>query len=87
MLFYFSFVEKRKLLFLFLSADVTSRFDRVFWFGDFNFRINKKRAEADEVFAKRDFDDREQRKTFIIKVYKFASFIFSYFLHFHIFIS
>lgn len=49
-------------------ADVTSRFDRVFWFGDFNFRVNKKRAEADKVFAKRGFSDQEERKKMIIRV-------------------
>ena len=49
-------------------ADVTSRFDRVFWFGDFNFRVNKKRSETDELFARRDFSDQEQRKNFIIEV-------------------
>ncbi len=28
------------------SADVTTRFDEVFWFGDFNFRLNKSRGEV-----------------------------------------
>ncbi|XP_065068631.1 inositol polyphosphate 5-phosphatase OCRL-like [Rhopilema esculentum] len=52
------------------DADVTSRFDRVFWFGDFNFRINKKRAETDEIFGKKDFDDETKRDQFIIEELK-----------------
>ncbi|GCB85307.1 hypothetical protein scyTo_0025918, partial [Scyliorhinus torazame] len=29
--------------------DVTTRFDEVFWFGDFNFRLDVKRAVIDEL--------------------------------------
>ncbi|XP_031762408.1 phosphatidylinositol polyphosphate 5-phosphatase type IV-like [Xenopus tropicalis] len=29
--------------------DVTSRFDEVFWFGDFNFRLSKSRSEVDSI--------------------------------------
>ncbi|OCT76517.1 hypothetical protein XELAEV_18031720mg [Xenopus laevis] len=29
--------------------DVTTRFDEVFWFGDFNFRLNKSRTEVDSI--------------------------------------
>ncbi|XP_072344988.1 phosphatidylinositol polyphosphate 5-phosphatase type IV isoform X2 [Scyliorhinus torazame] len=39
--------------FLFISShftyDVTTRFDEVFWFGDFNFRLDVKRAVIDEL--------------------------------------
>ncbi|KAM4664881.1 phosphatidylinositol polyphosphate 5-phosphatase type IV isoform 2-T2 [Discoglossus pictus] len=31
------------------SSDVTSRFDEVFWFGDFNFRLNKDRREVNSI--------------------------------------
>ncbi|NWU67610.1 INP5E phosphatase, partial [Pterocles burchelli] len=31
------------------STDVTSRFDEVFWFGDFNFRLNKDRETVDSI--------------------------------------
>ncbi|XP_007557867.1 phosphatidylinositol polyphosphate 5-phosphatase type IV [Poecilia formosa] len=30
-------------------ADVTTRFDQVFWFGDFNFRLGKDRAEVEAI--------------------------------------
>ncbi|XP_051519658.1 phosphatidylinositol polyphosphate 5-phosphatase type IV-like isoform X1 [Myxocyprinus asiaticus] len=31
------------------NSDVTTRFDEVFWFGDFNFRLNKDRGEVDAI--------------------------------------
>ncbi|KAI7812424.1 phosphatidylinositol polyphosphate 5-phosphatase type IV [Triplophysa rosa] len=31
------------------SSDVTTRFDEVFWFGDFNFRLNKARGEVEAI--------------------------------------
>uniref|UniRef100_A0A8C6XTX3 Phosphatidylinositol polyphosphate 5-phosphatase type IV n=1 Tax=Naja naja TaxID=35670 RepID=A0A8C6XTX3_NAJNA len=31
------------------SSDVTSRFDHVFWFGDFNFRLNENREVVEEI--------------------------------------
>uniref|UniRef100_A0A8B9MEP7 Phosphatidylinositol polyphosphate 5-phosphatase type IV n=1 Tax=Accipiter nisus TaxID=211598 RepID=A0A8B9MEP7_9AVES len=31
------------------SNDVTTRFDEVFWFGDFNFRLNKDRETVDSI--------------------------------------
>ncbi|NXP48525.1 INP5E phosphatase, partial [Heliornis fulica] len=31
------------------SSDVTARFDGVFWFGDFNFRLNKDRETVDSI--------------------------------------
>ncbi|KAG8447517.1 hypothetical protein GDO86_014862 [Hymenochirus boettgeri] len=34
------------------SADVTSRFDEVFWFGDFNFRLNKERNAVNSILQK-----------------------------------
>lgn len=33
----------------FLPADVTTRFDQVFWFGDFNFRLSKNRVEVENI--------------------------------------
>lgn len=30
-------------------ADVTTRFDQVFWFGDFNFRLSKDRVEVENI--------------------------------------
>lgn len=37
--------------FLFSSfvADVTTRFDQVFWFGDFNFRLSKERCDVETI--------------------------------------
>ncbi|KAG9354196.1 hypothetical protein JZ751_012320 [Albula glossodonta] len=32
-----------------ISSDVTTRFDEVFWFGDFNFRLNKDRAGVEGI--------------------------------------
>lgn len=32
-----------------LAGDVTTRFDEVFWFGDFNFRLNKDRETVDSI--------------------------------------
>ena len=34
------------------TADVTNRFDRVFWFGDFNFRIQKSRDTVDRIMGR-----------------------------------
>ncbi|KAK2911653.1 hypothetical protein QQF64_027466 [Cirrhinus molitorella] len=31
------------------TSDVTTRFDEVFWFGDFNFRLNKTRGEVEAM--------------------------------------
>lgn len=31
------------------SSDVTTRFDQVFWFGDFNFRLSKNRVEVENI--------------------------------------
>lgn len=36
-------------LFHYLSADVTTRFDEVFWFGDFNFRLSKDRVGVEAI--------------------------------------
>ncbi|KAF6727513.1 72 kDa inositol polyphosphate 5-phosphatase [Oryzias melastigma] len=33
-------------------SDVTSRFDQVFWFGDFNFRLSKERADVEAIMAR-----------------------------------
>lgn len=33
------------------SGDVTTRFDVVFWFGDFNFRLNKARVEVEAILS------------------------------------
>ncbi|XP_054895950.1 phosphatidylinositol polyphosphate 5-phosphatase type IV isoform X2 [Poeciliopsis prolifica] len=33
-------------------ADVTTRFDQVFWFGDFNFRLGKDRAEVEAIMKR-----------------------------------
>lgn len=35
----------------FTAADVTTRFDQVFWFGDFNFRLDKDRSEVEAVIS------------------------------------
>lgn len=32
-------------------SDVTTRFDQVFWFGDFNFRLDKDRSEVEAVIS------------------------------------
>ncbi|KAK1892426.1 Phosphatidylinositol polyphosphate 5-phosphatase type IV [Dissostichus eleginoides] len=34
------------------SSDVTTRFDQVFWFGDFNFRLSKPRAEVEAIIKR-----------------------------------
>lgn len=31
------------------SADVTTRFDEVFWFGDFNFRLSQDRGRVEDI--------------------------------------
>lgn len=31
------------------SADVTTRFDEVFWFGDFNFRLSQDRGRVEAI--------------------------------------
>lgn len=36
---------------MFTGPDVTDRFDRVFWLGDFNFRVDMKRADVDQVLS------------------------------------
>ncbi|XP_073415049.1 phosphatidylinositol polyphosphate 5-phosphatase type IV-like [Dendrobates tinctorius] len=33
--------------------DVTSRFDEVFWFGDFNFRLNKDRSGVNSILQRK----------------------------------
>ncbi|XP_069775926.1 phosphatidylinositol polyphosphate 5-phosphatase type IV isoform X2 [Narcine bancroftii] len=38
--------------------DVTTRFDNVFWFGDFNFRLDVKRAVIDELLCSSNNKDR-----------------------------
>lgn len=32
-----------------IVADVTTRFDQVFWFGDFNFRLSKDRVDVESI--------------------------------------
>lgn len=44
-----TFFVKSDLLILFLLADVTTRFDEVFWFGDFNFRLNQDRGRVEAI--------------------------------------
>uniref|UniRef100_A0A7N6BEA9 Phosphatidylinositol polyphosphate 5-phosphatase type IV n=1 Tax=Anabas testudineus TaxID=64144 RepID=A0A7N6BEA9_ANATE len=39
------------------SSDVTTRFDQVFWFGDFNFRLSKDRVEVENVMNRTVGDD------------------------------
>ncbi|XP_038156068.1 phosphatidylinositol polyphosphate 5-phosphatase type IV [Cyprinodon tularosa] len=34
------------------SSDVTTRFDQVFWFGDFNFRLSKERADIETIMKR-----------------------------------
>lgn len=34
-----------------ISADVTTRFDQIFWFGDFNFRLSKARVDVDAIIS------------------------------------
>uniref|UniRef100_A0A3Q3QCM0 Phosphatidylinositol polyphosphate 5-phosphatase type IV n=1 Tax=Monopterus albus TaxID=43700 RepID=A0A3Q3QCM0_MONAL len=33
------------------SSDVTTRFDQVFWFGDFNFRLSEERANVEAIMS------------------------------------
>eukprot|EP00111_Clytia_hemisphaerica_P022242 TCONS_00065364-protein len=40
------------IIFPLFPADVTDRFDRVFWFGDFNFRIQKSRESVDRIMKR-----------------------------------
>lgn len=35
-----------------LVADVTTRFDQVFWFGDFNFRLSEERADVEAIMSR-----------------------------------
>ncbi|XP_061673816.1 phosphatidylinositol polyphosphate 5-phosphatase type IV [Syngnathoides biaculeatus] len=39
------------------SSDVTTRFDQVFWFGDFNFRLGHERASVDSIIKRTSGDD------------------------------
>lgn len=32
-----------------ITADVTTRFDQVFWFGDFNFRLSRDRVHVETL--------------------------------------
>ncbi|XP_068105224.1 phosphatidylinositol polyphosphate 5-phosphatase type IV [Hyperolius riggenbachi] len=41
-------------------ADVTTRFDEVFWFGDFNFRLNRKRSDVNGILERRPERDMSQ---------------------------
>ncbi|KAM9324241.1 phosphatidylinositol polyphosphate 5-phosphatase type IV [Gastrophryne carolinensis] len=40
--------------------DVTSRFDEVFWFGDFNFRLNKNRRDVNSILQRKPQRDMSQ---------------------------
>ncbi|KAL2079643.1 hypothetical protein ACEWY4_025387 [Coilia grayii] len=40
-----------------IPSDVTTRFDEVFWFGDFNFRLNKDRNGVDAVLKQNNSSD------------------------------
>lgn len=42
-----------------IASDVTTRFDEVFWFGDFNFRLNKDRIKVDGLLSQTDCMDME----------------------------
>ncbi|XP_072243565.1 phosphatidylinositol polyphosphate 5-phosphatase type IV [Leuresthes tenuis] len=35
-----------------MPSDVTTRFDQVFWFGDFNFRLSKDRADVETIMTR-----------------------------------
>lgn len=35
-----------------IVADVTTRFDQVFWFGDFNFRLSKNRVDVETIMSR-----------------------------------
>ncbi|XP_077416339.1 phosphatidylinositol polyphosphate 5-phosphatase type IV [Vanacampus margaritifer] len=39
------------------SSDVTTRFDQVFWFGDFNFRLGHERAGVESIIKSTSRDD------------------------------
>ncbi|KAM9821995.1 phosphatidylinositol polyphosphate 5-phosphatase type IV isoform 2-T2 [Syngnathus typhle] len=39
------------------SSDVTTRFDQVFWFGDFNFRLGHERASVESIIKRTSGDD------------------------------
>lgn len=39
------------------AADVTTRFDQIFWFGDFNFRLSKARVDVDTILSQIVGDD------------------------------
>lgn len=40
-----------------IAADVTTRFDQIFWFGDFNFRLSKARVDVDAIISQIVGDD------------------------------
>ncbi|KAF7663451.1 hypothetical protein LDENG_00210500 [Lucifuga dentata] len=40
-----------------MPSDVTTRFDQVFWFGDFNFRLGKDRADVESIMKQMVGDD------------------------------
>ncbi|KAJ3604499.1 hypothetical protein NHX12_029239 [Muraenolepis orangiensis] len=37
-----------------VASDVTTRFDEVFWFGDFNFRLSKDRPAVEAIISRQD---------------------------------
>ena len=41
-------------MFVVVAADVTTRFDEVFWFGDFNFRLSKDRPAVEAIITRQD---------------------------------
>ncbi|CAL8344600.1 unnamed protein product [Lota lota] len=40
-----------------VASDVTTRFDEVFWFGDFNFRLSKDRPAVEAIITRQDDPD------------------------------
>ena len=49
-------------MYAFAEGDSTENFDRVFWLGDFNFRVTLGRSQVDEILEKYKDEQRPQCK-------------------------
>ena len=64
-----SFTFILSIIFFFLlsdQTDLTANFDRVFWLGDFNFRVTLERSKVDEILEKYKDQENPECKVSII---------------------
>ena len=58
------------------QTDLTANFDRVFWLGDFNFRVTLERSKVDEILEKYKDQENPECKVGII-LYNISKLIFA----------